>query len=232
MAPPRGAVLPAALLAVLFAGCSAARPHPGAQAPPQGAAAQPAPQSLAPRSSAPPAPESSARTPEGLTGSDLVVNDCVMCHETRLLQQQHLTAAQWTRTLDKMQTWGAPTEPGDLEVLSATLSHEYGSGAGRFEPETIPAARAEALFAPQPDGPLAAGKPERGRQLYDNLCVLCHAEEGKGGPQGIALAGRSILDRGPDFAQVIRTGRGGMPDFADTNDADTADLLAYLRSLK
>lgn len=222
--PARAAAFPAVLLAVLLAGCSAARPHSAAQAPPQGAAAQPVP--------APPAAESSAQTPEGLTGSDLVVNDCVMCHEARLLQQQHLTAAQWTKTLDKMQGWGAPTEPGDLGVLSAYLTHAYGTAAGPFMPETIPAARAGALFAAQPDGPLAAGKPERGRQLYDNLCVLCHAEEGKGGPQGVALAGRSILDRAPDFAQVIRTGRGGMPDFADTNDADTADLLAYLRSLK
>jgi cytochrome c5 len=217
--PARAAVLPAALLAALLGGCSAARPHSVAPAPPQDAAA-------------PPASAQSARTPEGLTGSDLVVNDCVMCHDERLLQQQRLTAAQWPKTLDKMQGWGAPTEPGDLAVLSAYLTHANGTAAGGYAPETIPAAQAEALFAPQPDGPLASGKPERGRQLYDNLCVLCHAEAGRGGPQGVALAGRSILDRAGDFAQVIRTGRGGMPDFGDTNDADTADLLAYLRSLK
>lgn len=221
----RAAVLSASLLAVLLAGCSVARPHSGAQAPPPGAAAQPAPAPSAP-------PAAAVQTPEGLSGSDLVANDCVMCHEARLLQQQHLTAAQWTKTLEKMQGWGAPTEPDDLAVLSAYLSRTSGSGTGPYAPETIPAAQAEALFAPQPDGPLAGGKPERGRQLYDNLCVLCHEKDGRGGPQGVALVGRSILDRAPDFAVVIRTGRGGMPDFADTNDADTADLLAYLRSLK
>jgi mono/diheme cytochrome c family protein len=212
------AILATCAAAVVLA-CSGLKPRATAQAP------TPEPPAAAP-------PASAASTSGGLTGSELIVNDCVMCHDARLLRQQRLTAEQWTKTADKMQTWGAPTEPGDLPVLTAHLAGSEGRDAGRFEVETITASQAAALFAPQPDGPLAGGHPEHGAELYDYQCVSCHEKSGLGGPQGVALAGRLVLDRPADFAQVVRSGRGGMPDFSDTSDADMADLLAYLRSLR
>jgi mono/diheme cytochrome c family protein len=48
---------------------------------------------------------------------------------------------------------------------------------------------------------------------------------------GVALAGRHVLDRAPDFARAIRSGRGRMPEYPDTTDAEIADMMAYVRSL-
>jgi mono/diheme cytochrome c family protein len=209
-----------AILAAAVVACSGHKPPASAQAPTAAPATAPAPAAPA------------AKTPEGLAGGDLVANDCVMCHDARLLQQQRLTLEQWTKTADKMQKWGAPTVEGDLPVLTVHLAVSYGRDAGRFQAETLSSSEAAALFAPQPDGPLAGGHAEHGAELYDYQCVDCHQKDGLGGPQGVALAGRLVLDRAADFAKVVRSGRGGMPDFSDTSDADMADLLAYLRGMR
>jgi len=83
----------------------------------------------------------------------------------------------------------------------------------------------------QPDGKLAGGNATRGRDLYADRCAPCHADDARGGTMGVALAGRHVLDRAPDFARAIRSGRGRMPEYPDTTDAEIADMIAYVRSL-
>jgi mono/diheme cytochrome c family protein len=147
------------------------------------------------------------------------------------VRQQRLTDKQWGKSIDKMRNWGAPTAPSDIEPLVSYLTAAYSRDSGRYVPESISAEAAAALFEPLPDGALAGGDRERGLALYQDRCLPCHAEEGRGGPDAVALAGRHVLDRAPEFLEVIRGGRGRMPPAGDTTEKEAADLLAYLRSL-
>src|SRR6185295_15083456 len=141
------------------------------------------------------------------------------------------TAAQWGKTLDKMHTWGAPTDAEDLATLTAYLAAACGLDAGAFEPEPIRAREAAMLFRPLADPPFGGGDPGRGRSLYAARCAPCHAENGGGGERGTRLVGRQVLDRAAEFAAVVRAGRGRMPEFTEATDAEVADLLAWVRSL-
>jgi mono/diheme cytochrome c family protein len=222
-APALGLVALAALAAL---GCSGVPVRESGQTP------APAPAPAAPGGTAPaaagPAP---AAQPAAVTsaGLEIVRNDCLACHSEDLLKQQRLTRAQWAKTIDKMHTWGAPTEPENIEPLTTYLAATYGHDAGPFTPESFAADKAAALFVPAPGG--ASGDRGRGQTIYGDQCVACHEEGARGGPDGVALAGRRILDRPEDFAALLRSGRGRMPDFSGITDAELADLLAYLRSL-
>lgn len=162
---------------------------------------------------------------------DIVRNDCFACHSEDLLRQQRLTEAQWVKTIEKMHRWGAPTGSEDAGVLAAYLASVYGPDAGPFAPAVLPAAEAAELFEPLDAGVLGNGDRERGLALYGERCLACHEEGGRGGPGGVSLVGRRVLDRPADFASAIRRGRGRMPEFPETTDAEAADLLSYLRSL-
>lgn len=160
--------------------------------------------------------------------NELLVSDCVACHTADLVLAQRLTGKQWTKTLDKMRTWGAPTEDDGVEPLLAYLAT---IPAHEVPPQSLSAQEANALFSREPDGSFAGGAAGRGQGFYADQCAPCHADDARGGAMGVALAGRHVLDRAPEFASVIRKGRGRMPDYAATTDAEVADLLAYLRSL-
>ena len=223
------------LVGAAVLGCSAPRsrartPAAAPIASPPAVAAAPAPAPAA-EAAAPPA-ATPAGTPNGPSGGDIVGDECTTCHTEDLLRQQRLTDAQWTKTLDKMRRWGAPTDPQTLGTLTAYLAAAHGPASGPFTPESIPAQQATALFEPRPDGPFAGGDRERGLALYGDRCLSCHEQNGRGGDSGVNLVGRQILDRAAEFAAVIRTGRGSMPEFPETTDPEAADLLAYLRSLK
>lgn len=204
---------------VLTLACSGVPVREPAPAPPPSAATQtPAPAAPAPPATSP--------------GLEIVRNDCLTCHSEDLLRQQRLTRAQWAKTIEKMHTWGAPTEPENVETLTAYLASTYGLDAAPFVPQTLGTDEAAALFGPPSDGALAGGDRERGLALYGDQCSACHEEGGRGGPDGVALAGRRILDLPADFLSVLRTGRGRMPDYSGMTDAEAADLLAYLRSAR
>src|SRR6202790_5533367 len=42
---------------------------------------------------------------------------CLECHETRIILQQRLSKAAWTKEVDKMVKWGAVVDPADREAL-------------------------------------------------------------------------------------------------------------------
>jgi len=158
-------------------------------------------------------------------------DDCLACHSADLVRQQRLTDKQWAKTVDKMRTWGAPTEDGDVQPLLAHLVTIGASDSGPFQPQLLSAAAAASLFARQPDGVFAGGDSKRGAARYADQCAPCHADDARGGAMGVALAGTHVLDRAPELAAIVRAGRGRMPGFEDAKDTDIADYLAFLRSL-
>ena len=51
---------------------------------------------------------------------------CTECHEARIIVQQRLSKAVWTKEVDKMTKWGALVDPADRESLIDYLSTNFG----------------------------------------------------------------------------------------------------------
>ena len=51
---------------------------------------------------------------------------CLSCHEARIIVQQRLSKAAWTREVDKMARWGAPVDPKDRDALIDYFSANFG----------------------------------------------------------------------------------------------------------
>lgn len=70
-----------------------------------------------------------------------------------------------------------------------------------------------------------------GKAVYAKNCVACHQAGGGGIPGAFpALSGNAFVQGDP--AAVISTvlkGRGGMPTFAESNDAEIAAAITYIR---
>ena len=50
---------------------------------------------------------------------------CFACHDEHMMQQQHLTGAQWDREMNKMTGWGAQIKPEDRESILKYLSDHF-----------------------------------------------------------------------------------------------------------
>ena len=51
---------------------------------------------------------------------------CLSCHEARIIVQQRLSKAAWTREMDKMAKWGAEVDPQDRDALIDYFSANFG----------------------------------------------------------------------------------------------------------
>jgi cytochrome c553 len=51
---------------------------------------------------------------------------CAECHEARIIVQQRLSKAAWTKEVDKMTKWGALVDPQDRDALIDYLSANFG----------------------------------------------------------------------------------------------------------
>jgi len=51
---------------------------------------------------------------------------CLECHEARIILQQRLNKATWTKEVDKMMKWGAVVDPKDRDALIDYLSTNFG----------------------------------------------------------------------------------------------------------
>ncbi len=51
---------------------------------------------------------------------------CTECHETRIILQQRLSKAVWTKEVDKMVKWGAVVNPQDRDTLIDYFSANFG----------------------------------------------------------------------------------------------------------
>jgi hypothetical protein len=50
---------------------------------------------------------------------------CTECHEARIILQQRLSKAAWTKEVDKMTKWGALVDPADRDALIDYLSSNF-----------------------------------------------------------------------------------------------------------
>jgi sulfite oxidase len=50
---------------------------------------------------------------------------CFACHDEHMMQQQHLTGAQWDREINKMTGWGGQVMPQDREAILNYLSNRF-----------------------------------------------------------------------------------------------------------
>ncbi len=59
---------------------------------------------------------------------------CTECHEARIILQQRLSKAAWTKEVDKMIKWGAVVDASDHDALVDYLSGNFGVDRGAYDP--------------------------------------------------------------------------------------------------
>ena len=60
---------------------------------------------------------------------------CTNCHESRIIVQQRLSKAAWTKEVDKMAKWGADFEAEDRDALIDYLSTNFGTDRPAYVPD-------------------------------------------------------------------------------------------------
>jgi len=60
---------------------------------------------------------------------------CLECHEARIILQQRLSKAAWTKEVDKMTKWGALVDPADRDALIDYLSSNFSPDKPPYEPQ-------------------------------------------------------------------------------------------------
>ena len=60
---------------------------------------------------------------------------CLECHEARIILQQRLSKAAWTKEVDKMTKWGAVVDPADRDALIDYLSSNFSPDKPAYEPQ-------------------------------------------------------------------------------------------------
>ena len=63
-----------------------------------------------------------------------VTTACTECHESRIILQQRLSKAAWTKEVDKMTKWGAVVDPADRDALIDYLSTNFSPDKPAYEP--------------------------------------------------------------------------------------------------
>jgi hypothetical protein len=59
---------------------------------------------------------------------------CTECHEARIILQQRLSKAAWTKEVDKMIKWGAVVDASDHDTLIDYLSANFGVDKPPYDP--------------------------------------------------------------------------------------------------
>ena len=146
--------------------------------------------------------------------------NCQSCHSLRYIQQQRLTAGQWTATLAKMRGWGSLLEEPQVPLLATALATAHGPSAAlmTFPVEDV------APFAAEPAAP---GDATRGKTLFDVRCLVCHGPDARG-TIGVNITDRPILQQPSAFITYVKAGRGRMPPHPDLDAGQFGDLLAWL----
>lgn len=121
-------------------------------------------------------------------------------------------------------------ETASPEAQDTTPGPAPGGETPEATPEDEPDATPEDTADATPEADLLA----QGAQIFANVCAACHQPDGQG-IEGIypALAGNQFvtLEDPQPVIQVVLTGRGGMPRFADSyNNEQIAGIISYIRS--
>jgi hypothetical protein len=69
---------------------------------------------------------------------------CLECHEARIILQQRLSKAVWTKEVDKMIKWGAVVDATDHDALIDYLSANFGVDQAQYEPPRTAAGKTSA----------------------------------------------------------------------------------------
>jgi quinohemoprotein ethanol dehydrogenase len=99
-----------------------------------------------------------------------------------------------------------------------------------------PQSRVAAAAAPPADAPaapatirVADANVARGKELYEQACVVCHGADGKGG-HGVGAPLTAVTDL-PAAIRTVTAGRNSMPPFSRTYSPDQIrDVSAYVVS--
>src|SRR5579862_7677888 len=59
---------------------------------------------------------------------------CLTCHEARIIVQQRLSKAAWTKEVDKMTKWGAEVDAKDHDALIDYLSANFNPDQPPYNP--------------------------------------------------------------------------------------------------
>jgi len=59
---------------------------------------------------------------------------CLECHEARIILQQRLSKAAWTKEVDKMVKWGAVVDANDRDALIDYLSTNFSPEQPAYAP--------------------------------------------------------------------------------------------------
>jgi hypothetical protein len=59
---------------------------------------------------------------------------CTECHEARIILQQRISKAAWTKEVDKMIKWGAVVDANDHDALIDYLSANFSPDKAQYEP--------------------------------------------------------------------------------------------------
>ena len=59
---------------------------------------------------------------------------CLVCHDARIIVQQRLSKAAWTKEVDKMIRWGAVLEANDHDALVDYLSASFSPDRPAYQP--------------------------------------------------------------------------------------------------
>jgi mono/diheme cytochrome c family protein len=64
----------------------------------------------------------------------MATTSCLECHEARIILQQRLSKAAWTKEVDKMVKWGAVVDASDHDALIDYLSTNFSPDQQPYEP--------------------------------------------------------------------------------------------------
>jgi len=71
--------------------------------------------------------------PSGLMQAKATTS-CLECHEARIILQQRLSKAAWTKEVDKMIKWGAVVDEHDHDALIDYLSTNFNPDQPAYDP--------------------------------------------------------------------------------------------------
>lgn len=98
-----------------------------------------------------------------------------------------------------------------------------------------------ALVMAWPGGLAAAGDGGAGKAVYDKKCATCHGKAGEGNPSMAKMLKVELRHLGSkevqaksdaDLKKSIVEGTGKMKPVKGLSDADVANVIAYVRTLK
>src|ERR1700756_5132128 len=91
-----------------------------------------------------------AKTTEGLPAGAMqakATTSCTECHEARIILQQRLSKAAWSKEVDKMVKWGAVVDAGDYDALIDYLSTNFNPDQPPYNPPRTASERTDGTGA-------------------------------------------------------------------------------------